>query len=408
MSHVQQRTRYKRGTVEPGTRDGAKVWLFRWSERVDGKRHWHVEYIGDTKQYPTEAAANKAADYMRFRLNERTDNLKPITFGFLINHWTEHELPNLAKTTRKYHGYNVKNWVEPAWHDKAARDMKTMQIEAWLHSLPVSAGTMTKLKGLMSTIFSHGVRWELVDRNPVCGQGGTPGHRGASTGVRQSARSTFKRITLPPEIVKKVLEQLPFREAVLCLLDAVTALRASELMAIQWHDIQWKERTLKSVRAVTLGEIKLSTKSQDNPLPLGKPILDALRLWRQHTPYRAESDWIFASPFRHGAMPYTSQILFRRHIRPIIEKLMGIKSSKQAPIGWHTFRRSLATLLISNGENVKVTQTQLRHSTPKLTLELYAQSVSADQQKAHAKVLRMVLPTKLSTKLKVKAAAAKA
>jgi len=100
----------------------------------------------------------------------------------------------------------------------------------------------------------------------------------------------------------------------------------------------------------------------------------------------------FASPHYHGKTPYTYQILFRRHIRPVIERISGIKSSKEAPIGWHTLRRSLATLLISNGENVKVAQLQLRHPTPKITLELYAQAVSADQQEAHKKVVQMVLP----------------
>ena len=100
------------------------------------------------------------------------------------------------------------------------------------------------------------------------------------------------------------------------------------------------------------------------------------------------------------------QILFRRHIRPVIERILGLKSSKQAPIGWHTLRRSLATLLISNGENVKVAQSQLRHTTPKITLELYAQAVSADQQKAHKKVVQMVLPKQLAEKLKATSAAA--
>jgi len=96
-------------------------------------------------------------------------------------------------------------------------------------------------------------------------------------------------------------------------------------------------------------------------------------LWSGHTPYRGEDDWIFASPFFHGRTPFTYQILFRKHIRPVIERIAGIKSSKQAPIGWRMFRRSLATLLISNGENVKVTQSQLRHTMPKITLESYAQ-----------------------------------
>jgi len=62
-------------------------------------------------------------------------------------------------------------------------------------------------------------------------------------------------------------------------------------------------------------------------------------------------------------------------------------------------------LLISNGENVKVAQSQLRHTPPKITLELYAQAVSGDQQKAHRKVVQMVLPAKFSKKLKARRAA---
>jgi integrase len=178
-------------------------------------------------------------------------------------------------------------------------------------------------------------------------------------------------------------------------------LRASELIALKWKDAQWKLGTLRSERALSQGELK-ETKSCDNDLPLAKPIMDALRLWRKHTPYHGEEDWIFASPFFHGKTPYTYQILFRKHIRPVIEKISGLKSSKQAPIGWHTLRRSLATLLISNGENVKVAQSQLRHTTPTLTLGLYSQAVSADQQKAYAKVVQMVLP-KARSKKKLKA-----
>jgi hypothetical protein len=52
------------------------------------------------------------------------------------------------------------------------------------------------------------------------------------------------------------------------------------------------------------------------------------------------------------------------------------------------------------------TQSQLRRSTPKITLELYAQAVSADQQKAHRKVVQMVLPARFSEKLRARSAAA--
>jgi hypothetical protein len=57
------------------------------------------------------------------------------------------------------------------------------------------------------------------------------------------------------------------------------------------------------------------------------------------------------------------------------------------------------------GENVKVTQPQLRHTTPKITIESYAQVVSDDQKKAHQKVVQMAVPKQLSAKLKAREAA---
>ncbi len=81
-----------------------------------------------------------------------------------------------------------------------------------------------------------------------------------------------------------------------------------------------------------------------------------LRLWRENTAYRSDAVWIFDSP----------------------------------------------TLLISNGKNVQVAQSQLRHTNPKTTLELYAQAVSADQQEAHKKVVQMVLPAGFPEKLRAR------
>lgn len=166
-----------------------------------------------------------------------------------------------------------------------------------------------------------------------------------------------------------------------------------------------KTGILQSQFALVEGELK-ETKSRSNALPLAPAVLKVLRIWRQHTPYRGDEDWIFASPHYRGKTPYTYQILFRRHILPVIERVSGLKRSKEAPIGWPTLRRSLATLLISNGENVKVTQSQLRHTTPKITLELYAQAVSADQQKAHQKVVQMMVPRRFPETLQARTAGA--
>ena len=156
----------------------------------------------------------------------------------------------------------------------------------------------------------------------------------------QPLLNLIRRVILVPDIVRQTLERLPLREATMALVDAVTALRASELIALKWKHVGWETGILQSEFALVEGELK-ETKSRNNPLPLAEPVLQVLRLWREHTPYGSEENWIFASPHYDGKTPYTYQILFRRHIRPVIEKVSGIKSSKEAPIGWHTLRRSL-------------------------------------------------------------------
>jgi integrase len=200
------------------------------------------------------------------------------------------------------HSVYIKNWIEPTWYGQLACSMKTMQIQEWLDKIQRPDGTKLKIKNVLSAIFSHGVRWELVERNPVCGQGGSPGHRGASTGVRQRNRISIARVVLPPDVVRQTLEQLPLREATMALVDAVTALRASELIALKWNNVGWKSGILQSEFALVEGELK-ETKSRSNPLPLAQPVLEVLRLWREHTPYRLDEDWIFASPHYQGKTP---------------------------------------------------------------------------------------------------------
>jgi hypothetical protein len=79
------------------------VWVFRWSEELNGQRRQHKDVVGTTKQFPTEAAANKEADRLRCRLNENKQSLslKAMTFGELVNHYLNHELPRFRNRREK-------------------------------------------------------------------------------------------------------------------------------------------------------------------------------------------------------------------------------------------------------------------------------------------------------------------
>lgn len=83
-------------------------------------------------------------------------------------------------------------------------------------------------------------------------------------------------------------------------------------------------------------------------------------------------------------------LLLRKVIRPA-----AVRAEIAAHIGWHTFRRSLATLLQSNAESVNVTQDMMRHATSRMTMDVYAQSIPADRRAAQKTVVDAVLKGQL-------------
>ena len=77
----------------------------------------------------------------------------------------------------------------------------------------------------------------------------------------------------------------------------------------------------------------------------------------------------------------------RDYIQPAAKRL-GISKK----LSWHTSRRTFSTLLQANGEDVKVVQELLRHSTAKMALDIYTQALSPQKRAAQSKVVGMIRP----------------
>ena len=82
----------------------------------------------------------------------------------------------------------------------------------------------------------------------------------------------------------------------------------------------------------------------------------------------------------------------RENIRPVAKRL-GIDKR----IGWHTFRHSYSTLLRSLGTDIRVQQDLLRHSSARLTLDTYTQSVTPAKREAQDAVIRLLIANEQST-----------
>ena len=60
-------------------------------------------------------------------------------------------------------------------------------------------------------------------------------------------------------------------------------------------------------------------------------------------------------------------------------------------IGWHTFRHTYSTLLIANGENVKVVQEIMCHASTPFTIEIYTQARIEAKRQAQQRLVQTIL-----------------
>lgn len=120
-------------------------------------------------------------------------------------------------------------------------------------------------------------------------------------------------------------------------------------------------------------------------MPLHPLVAESLVKWRDHSPYGAPEDWVFASRHSHGVRPYWGEAILRKYLRPEARKL-GIETR----FGWHTFRHTYSTLLRSVSTEFKVMQELLRHSTIRSTLDVYTQAITPAKQSAQGAVMSWV------------------
>jgi integrase len=128
------------------------------------------------------------------------------------------------------------------------------------------------VRNLMSALFHHAMRYEWIERNPI-------------KLVRQSAKREKVPDVLELAELQLLLSKLAVRERTLALLDAATGLRVSELLALRWDDVDFKNleiRVTESIWHQVVGVCK--TEASAKPVPMDEYMAEDLRRWRRNSP----------------------------------------------------------------------------------------------------------------------------
>jgi len=281
-------------------------------KRLDGNRVENTLPVGFVRDFPKEKDAWREVDRLglALRINDESTDTR-IRFDALAEHYLkadfgEHAVRPKSDNTVAITNHIVRDYLVSRWGSEIADDIKPLVIQQWLKALHTEAGlawtTISKMRGVMSRIYKVGMLHEHVSKNPVMN-------------VETRAKSNYRAILITPDQTFRILKSLSnILHFTLVLTCAATALRSSEILALRWDDICWREGKIRVSKRWSKGkEGSTKTDASDGYVPLHHLLARHLLDWKQRTPYAADSDFIFPSLKARGKVPLSASIFVADH-----------------------------------------------------------------------------------------------
>jgi integrase len=358
------------------TKRNGKTWVYHYykSKPETGRRVENTATIGSATHFPRAKDAWAEVERRYLKPDSVQNSMGRVTFRELVENYRKKSFNKLGITTQPITAHILDDYLLPRWGDGFALEIDPDAIEEWLGALTLANPTREKLRRVMNLVYKRGQKSRML---PMTGEGNPVAF------VTQSSKSSYKAIIVSPEQAFRMMLELKDPYRTLLFLVAVTGLRISEALGLKWSDLDYERSTIHLRRVWVGNDVidRLKTEGSAAPVPLGELLADALRGWHQQTPYAQPVDWIFPSIKLKGKTPMSASMMTAAKIRPAAVKV-GIRLGKGQRFGFHNFRHSLATFLVSRGKDVKTIQGLLRHAKVTTTLDLYSQSIDTAKLEA--------------------------
>lgn len=274
-----------------------------------------------------------------------------ITFRDLANEWASEYLEKNATTTTFENAVrNIKKHIIPKLGKYKIKDITPYIINNFINEIKelkqYSNGTIKKIYNHVRAILNYAYRMELIQDNP-CNR------------IKLNLEDNKKQEIhyLDEKQAKKflnVIEKEDIMYQLIYKLALFNGLRRSEILGLKWEDFDFKHKTFHVQRTrqkISSGtEIsKTKTKNSNRILTIPEDILTLLKEYKN----QSESDLLFPSIYPDSVT---------RHFRQLL------KTNNLPSITLHDLRHTCATLLLSNGIDIKTVSAYLGHSNIQTTM----------------------------------------
>jgi len=357
--------RHTNGSVRYDKR--RRTWNYLWYEGPIRRS----KRIGTKQEFPTKAAAWKEIE--RLEIQPRSQTQMGETVRSVIERYQAERMPSRHTTARVYNGV-LRNHIMPKWGDEPIQALQPRPVELWLRELPLSPKSKTHVRAMMHMLVEYAMWAGMMDlsRNPIS----LVRNIGATQKIRKARSLTVEQFHA---LLKELHE--PF--ATMALTSVCLGLRISEALALKWSDVDWLNARLSVRRGIvnqTVADVK--TQGSARTFTLSAKLMERLKAWKRCSEFTAEEDWIFASPFKIGRLPWSYT-----GVRQELER-----ASTAAGIGHlssHAFRHTYRSWLDAVGTPVAVQQKMMRHSDIRTTFNVYGDVVTDEMTTAGMKVAQL-------------------
>jgi len=351
------------------------------------KGRWCVDFYDQhgkrrLKMLPKDATKGQARKLLR-EIEDQVDKriflpTKNIpVFSEVATDWLEYKKPNVRASTWDGYQTHLKHHFNEINILKINR-ITTPTVEKFIthhQEQGMSIPNLKKVLGTFNQVMKYAVRHRYIDYNPVR-DAERPRGQGEDDGDGVSIQ-----ILTPSEINRLIDAETDPKYKTLFTLAIMSGARQGELLGSKWTDVDWFNNQIHIQRTFNSGAwYKPKTKESNRKIDLGPIMMTELKKWKLACPPN-HLDLIF--PNEAGG-PINHANMVSRHFFPSLKKAIDYR------IRFHDLRHTFASLLIEQGENIKYIQSQLGHSSPVVTLEVYAHLMKPVNQEAARRLEKQV------------------
>lgn len=300
------------------------------------------------------------------------------TFTKVADAWLASKEPNIRHSTYTlYKGY-VENHLKPYFGQRKINQINFETVETFKNqSLKegVTAATLRKVLVALGGIMIFAVRMRYADHNPVRE---VEKPRGKSVHDEKNEILVFR----PKEIRALLDATAGQKDKVLFMMAALTGMRQGELLGLKWGDVDWKNSQVLVRRTYNHGRFyDPKSKASRRRVDLPPELVQELKKWKLACP-STKLELVF--PSKMGNPECGGNIVKRRF-------LPALRRAGLPKIRFHDLRHTYASLLIAQGEHPKYIQTQLGHSSIKMTMDIYGHLMDTVNREAASRLGKTVL-----------------